>query len=187
MRALVERITDYLGKGGLFNPEMMEHLLLDCRAALASSEGPGTLPIEPVARAKWDAARVAAPTFEEPGRMDDELFEQTLQQIGEIALLGRLEFCAKCDAKQGYLFRADQVRSLLRILVRATAAAPPPTASFRTRTPGEDAWLDEIEAAWLEPTQTKRRNVYRTILRAYRANLLTNQAAGAEKLAGEQK
>lgn len=36
---LVERINDYVGNGGLFNPEMMEHakvrdLLLDCREAL---------------------------------------------------------------------------------------------------------------------------------------------------------
>ena len=36
---LVDRITQYLSAGGLFNPELMEHqkvrdLLIDCRKAL---------------------------------------------------------------------------------------------------------------------------------------------------------
>ena len=40
---LITRITDYLGKGGLFNPEMMEHdkvrdLLIDCRDTLQENE-----------------------------------------------------------------------------------------------------------------------------------------------------
>jgi hypothetical protein len=39
---LIERITDYLHTGGLFNPELMDHdlvrdLLIDCRTALAKS------------------------------------------------------------------------------------------------------------------------------------------------------
>src|SRR5208282_1572652 len=39
---MAERITDYLSKGGLFNPEHMEHdkvreLLMDCREALAAN------------------------------------------------------------------------------------------------------------------------------------------------------
>jgi hypothetical protein len=37
---LIQRITDYLSAGGLFNPEMVEHavvrdLLIDCRDALS--------------------------------------------------------------------------------------------------------------------------------------------------------
>lgn len=39
---LQDRIQSYLGNGGLFNPEMMEHdkvrnLIIDCRTALASN------------------------------------------------------------------------------------------------------------------------------------------------------
>jgi len=39
---LIARITEYLGRGGLFNPECMDHqavssLLIDCRAMLAAS------------------------------------------------------------------------------------------------------------------------------------------------------
>ena len=39
---LIARITDYLLKGGMFNPEYMEHekvryLLIDCREALAAT------------------------------------------------------------------------------------------------------------------------------------------------------
>ena len=42
--ALTQRITEYLGNGGLFNPESMEHnkvrdLLIDCRAALTEAKG----------------------------------------------------------------------------------------------------------------------------------------------------
>jgi hypothetical protein len=38
-KQLVDRITEYLSVGGLFNPELMEHqkvrdLLIDCRKAL---------------------------------------------------------------------------------------------------------------------------------------------------------
>lgn len=44
---------------------------------------------------------------------------------------------------------------------------------------GEDAWLDEIEQAWLEPTQAKRRNVYRTILRAFAANMKAHRELAA--------
>jgi hypothetical protein len=57
---LVERITEYLALGGLFNPELMEHgqvkaLLIDCRAALAVvAEEPPTL-----------AERIAAPGFKD--------------------------------------------------------------------------------------------------------------------------
>lgn len=41
-RELVARITEYLGAGGLWNPEMMDHdkvrdLLIDCRSALADA------------------------------------------------------------------------------------------------------------------------------------------------------
>lgn len=41
---LVERITNYLSNGGLFNPEYVQHsqvrdLLIDCRAALSASPG----------------------------------------------------------------------------------------------------------------------------------------------------
>jgi hypothetical protein len=40
--ALLDRIQGYLGNGGLFNPELMEHdkvrdLMLDCRAALRAA------------------------------------------------------------------------------------------------------------------------------------------------------
>ncbi len=39
IKELVDRITQYLSSGGLFNPELMEHqkvrdLLIDCRKAL---------------------------------------------------------------------------------------------------------------------------------------------------------
>ena len=39
IKLLVDRITQYLSAGGLFNPELMEHqkvrdLLIDCRKAL---------------------------------------------------------------------------------------------------------------------------------------------------------
>jgi len=39
IKELVDRITQYLSAGGLFNPELMEHqkvrdLLIDCRKAL---------------------------------------------------------------------------------------------------------------------------------------------------------
>lgn len=42
---LVQRITDYLSAGGLFNPEMAEHahvrdLLIDCRESLAAQPKP---------------------------------------------------------------------------------------------------------------------------------------------------
>jgi len=42
-RALEQRITDYLSAGGLFNPELADHvavrdLLIDCRKALAQPE-----------------------------------------------------------------------------------------------------------------------------------------------------
>lgn len=41
---LASRITNYLGNGGFWNPEMMEHdkvrdLLMDCRTALVSPQG----------------------------------------------------------------------------------------------------------------------------------------------------
>jgi hypothetical protein len=40
--ALLDRIQNYLGNGGLFNPELMDHdkvrdLMLDCRAALRAA------------------------------------------------------------------------------------------------------------------------------------------------------
>jgi hypothetical protein len=39
IKELVDRITEYLSAGGLFNPELMEHekvrdLLIECRKAL---------------------------------------------------------------------------------------------------------------------------------------------------------
>jgi hypothetical protein len=43
------------------------------------------------------------------------------------------------------------------------------------KTPGEDAWLDEIQiAVEAASTMSEERNKLRTILRAYRANLLAN-------------
>jgi hypothetical protein len=53
---LVERITQYLGAGGLFNPEAMEHdkvrdLLLDCRDRITALER------EREATLAYDAAR----------------------------------------------------------------------------------------------------------------------------------
>jgi hypothetical protein len=43
MNELVERIRNYLGNGGLFNPELMDHeklrdLLIDCRETLEEAE-----------------------------------------------------------------------------------------------------------------------------------------------------
>lgn len=43
-RTLSERITEYLGNGGLFNPELMDHdkvrdLLIECRDALDAYAG----------------------------------------------------------------------------------------------------------------------------------------------------
>lgn len=45
IRGLIERITEYLSLGGLFNPELMDHaalrdLLIDVRASLKSMEAP---------------------------------------------------------------------------------------------------------------------------------------------------
>ena len=46
LETLIARITDYLAKGGLFNPEYMEHdkvrdLLMECRDALAAERPQG--------------------------------------------------------------------------------------------------------------------------------------------------
>lgn len=43
---LIQRITDYLSGGGLFNPELANHeavrdLLIDCRDALEQQAAPG--------------------------------------------------------------------------------------------------------------------------------------------------
>ena len=46
-------------------------------------------------------------------------------------------------------------------------------AILEKRTPGEDAWLDEIEHAVVGGSLMTNRDKLRTILRAYRANLLT--------------
>jgi hypothetical protein len=46
----------------------------------------------------------------------------------------------------------------------------------RRRIPGEDAWLDELEETIQYGQGASRRDKMRTILRAYRANLLTNAA-----------
>lgn len=55
-QSILARIQDYLGNGGLFNPEMMEHdkvrqLIMDCRDELALSLIPTT--VDAVEREEW--------------------------------------------------------------------------------------------------------------------------------------
>ncbi|TCR64655.1 hypothetical protein [Bosea sp. BK604] len=56
---IAERITDYLANGGLFNPELADHvavrdLLIECRAALASA----ALPWQDIETAPKDGKRI---------------------------------------------------------------------------------------------------------------------------------
>jgi hypothetical protein len=52
-----------------------------------------------------------------------------------------------------------------------------------TRTPGEDAWLDEMQTVTeTAGTMSEERDKLRTILRAYRANLLTQAARDTNDL-----
>ena len=94
------------------------------------------------------------------------------------------EFCRLYQEKYGAL-AASSGSSSQAETEEGTGGNPirlePSSAPEAGHTQGENAWLDEIEQVWLEPTPLKRRLVYRTILRAYRANLL-RQALPAEEL-----
>jgi hypothetical protein len=69
---------------------------------------------------------------------------------------------------------ADELVALLAV---PAAGEPPVEGKQGEATPGEDAWLDELEETiQYGVSRERRRNAMRTILRAYRANLLTAHA-----------
>jgi hypothetical protein len=47
----------------------------------------------------------------------DYQIEQAVEAIGQLALRGKLDYCAKCGHRQGYIFYAAEVREVLRKLV----------------------------------------------------------------------
>jgi hypothetical protein len=89
---LIARITEYLGGGGLFNPEMAKHdalseLLVDCRRYLAQSQVPASEKLIEAGR----LISMLSKTNGEP--CDGFRFREGVLEIREaLRLMGRLPF-----------------------------------------------------------------------------------------------
>jgi hypothetical protein len=96
---------------------------------------------------------------------------------------GTRQLCLSCfdsmAEKQGViLFWTPKISKHSQLNRESAPTLASPGVGEPGRAPGEDSWLDEIQLVTESAsTMTEERDKLRTILRAYRANLLTNLAA----------
>jgi len=122
LAGLVERITNYLTAGGLFNPDMARHenvskLLIDCREALAHAVAGPQVTVDKV---RGMSSRAYCDYIDQMRRDECLGHEQKLKE----GKFGAIELNAHCDAAE-LLGRHRAFAEIAALLAAPVAPAPP--------------------------------------------------------------